>query len=315
MTNNSHNANSRNTKRRYTPIFIKGLVWGSMIISWYIVLTLAFDTPTEYRLRHSTDNLRSEYNKLSQEYDELDKVLTNVAERDVNVFRKLFETNPYDLGSADNRKQYELYEELISLDTEELIDRYAANLDKTERHIKDLSISYDNLITAIENNSMEYNNIPAIQPINNKQLTLLAAGKKSLINPFHRIEQEHHGVDYLITEGTPVLATADGVVESISEKNSSHGKTIVIDHGNGYKTSYSHLSDIDKQLKKGKKVKRYDIIAHSGNSGLSFAPHLHYEVILNGNRVDPIHYFFMELSPEEYKRIKQIAISSMQSFD
>ena len=313
MTENSHKAHSRSTKRRYTPIFIKGLVWGSMIIAWYIVLTFAFDTPSEYRLRHSTDNLKREYDKLSQEYDELDKVLVNVTERDVNVFRKLFETNPYDLGSADNRKQYELYEELITLTPEELLERYAQDLDKTEKYIKDLNKSHEQLLEAIENNSLVYNNIPAIQPINNRQLTLLAAGKKPLINPFHRIEQEHHGIDYLISEGTPVYATADGVIESIAEKNSSHGKSITIDHGNGYKTSYSHLSDI--QVKKGNKVKRGDIIAHSGNSGLSFAPHLHYEVILNGNRVDPVHYFFMELTPEEYKRIKQIAISSMQSFD
>jgi murein DD-endopeptidase MepM/ murein hydrolase activator NlpD len=284
-----------------------------MIIAWYIVLTFAFDTPSEYRLRHSTDNLKGEYDKLSQEYDELDKVLVNVTERDVNVFRKLFETNPYDLGSADNRKQYELYEELITLTPEELLERYAQDLDKTEKYIKDLNKSHEQLLEVIDNNTLVYNNIPAIQPINNRQLTLLAAGKKPLINPFHRIEQEHHGIDYLISEGTPVYATADGVIESIAEKNSSHGKSITIDHGNGYKTSYSHLSDI--QVKKGNKVKRGDIIAHSGNSGLSFAPHLHYEVILNGNRVDPIHYFFMELTPEEYKRIKQIAISSMQSFD
>ena len=313
MTENSHNSHSNKNNRRYTPIIIKSLVWGSVILAWYIVISIAFDSPSEYRLRHSTDNLKREYNRLSQEYDELDEVLNNVVERDVNVFRKLFETNPYDLGSAENRKRYELYEELISLTTEELIDRFAENVNQTERAIKNLNDSYDALQLAIDNNSLVYNNIPAIQPINNRQLTLLAAGKKPLINPFHRIEQEHHGIDYLITEGTPVYATADGVIESIAEKNSSHGKTITINHGNGYQTSYSHLSDI--QVKKGNKVKRGDIIAHSGNSGLSFAPHLHYEVILNGNRVDPIHYFFMELGPEEYKRIKQIAISSMQSFD
>ena len=313
MTENNHNSHSNKNNRRYTPIIIKSLVWGSVILAWYIVISIAFDSPSEYRLRHSTDNLKREYNRLSQEYDELDEVLNNVVERDVNVFRKLFETNPYDLGSAENRKRSELYEELISLTTEELIDRFAENVNQTERAIKNLNDSYDALQLAIDNNSLVYNNIPAIQPINNRQLTLLAAGKKPLINPFHRIEQEHHGIDYLITEGTPVYATADGVIESIAEKNSSHGKTITINHGNGYQTSYSHLSDI--QVKKSNKVKRGDIIAHSGNSGLSFAPHLHYEVIINGNRVDPIHYFCMELGPEEYKRIKQIAISSMQSFD
>jgi murein DD-endopeptidase MepM/ murein hydrolase activator NlpD len=124
---------------------------------------------------------------------------------------------------------------------------------------------------------------------------------------------EHHGIDYLIPEGTAVFATADGTIKSLSEKNTSHGKAVTIDHGNGYETSYSHLLDI--RVKKGQKVKRGDIIALSGNSGLSFAPHLHYEVIFNDTRVDPVHYFFLELTPEEYQRIIRISLSSMQSFD
>ena len=155
--------------------------------------------------------------------------------------------------------------------------------------------------------------IPSIQPVNNRYLTLLAAGKKPLIDPFHRTMREHHGVDYLVPEGTPVFATADGRVETLSEKNSTHGKAITLDHGNGYKTSYSHLLDI--RVKQGQQVRRGDIIAISGNTGLSLAPHLHYEVIFNDTRVDPIHYFFMELTPEEYARMIRIALSSMQSFD
>jgi murein DD-endopeptidase MepM/ murein hydrolase activator NlpD len=125
--------------------------------------------------------------------------------------------------------------------------------------------------------------------------------------------REHHGVDYLVPEGTAIFATADGVVKSLSEKTTTHGKAITIDHGNGYETSYSHLLDI--RVRKGQKVKRGDIIALSGNSGLSFAPHLHYEVRYRDTRVDPVHYFFLELTPEEYQRIIRIALSSMQSFD
>ena len=169
------------------------------------------------------------------------------------------------------------------------------------------------MMYALETTSLSVDCIPSIQPVNNKQLTLLAAGKKPLINPFHRTMREHHGVDYLIPEGTPVFATADGEVQSLSEKNTTHGKAITLDHGNGYQTSYSHLLDI--RVKKGQKVKRGDIIALSGNSGLSFAPHLHYEVIYNSMRVDPVHYFFMELNAEEYQRMIRIALSSMQSFD
>ena len=165
----------------------------------------------------------------------------------------------------------------------------------------------------IANGSMSIDCVPAIQPVNNRQLTLLAAGKKPLINPFHRTMREHHGVDYLVPDGTAIFATADGVVKSLSEKTTTHGKAITIDHGNGYETSYSHLLDI--RVRKGQKVKRGDIIALSGNSGLSFAPHLHYEVRYRDTRVDPVHYFFLELTPEEYQRIIRIALSSMQSFD
>jgi hypothetical protein len=289
------------------------MVWIAMILGWYLLLTLFVDTPSEHKLRHSTDNLQSEYDKLSEQYDKLDEVLTNISERDVNVFRKLFESNPYDLGAAEVRKQYLLTEELVTMDNEMLLARFDQDITKVEHTFARVKKSHEALCIAIENNVMDIDNVPAIQPINNSQLTLLAAGKKPLINPFHRIECEHHGVDYLIPEGTPIFATADGKVESLSDNNSSHGKAITIDHGNGYKTSYGHLSEV--RVTKGTNVKRGDIIALSGNSGLSFAPHLHYEVILNGMRVDPVHYFFLELSPEEYKRIKQIAISSMQSFD
>lgn len=300
-------------KRSFIPRLLKGLVWCGMILSWYIIIAIFVDMPSEHKLRHSTDNLQSEYEALSARYDELDRVLSNIEERDVNVSRKLFESNPYDLGAIDTRNQYLLQEELIGMSNEMLMARLKQDMAGVAHTLDKFSKSYDALRYAIESDTTARKNIPAIQPINNKQLTLLAAGKKPLINPFHRIEREHHGIDYLIPEGTPIFATADGTIESLSDQISSRGKAIVVDHGNGYKTSYGHLSKI--RVKKGDKVKRGDIIALSGNSGLSFAPHLHYEVIFNNTRVDPIHYFFMELSPEEYKRIKQIALSSMQSFD
>ena len=289
------------------------LIWTTMVVVWYFLLSLAVDMPAEYKLRHSTDKLRTEYTAMSERYEELTEVLDNVQRRDENVFRKLFESNPYDLTIDSDNERIALNESLMEMDNDELLSTLN---DMTQCAVKDndmLSESYHNMMYAYENTYLSIDCIPSIQPVNNRQLTLLAAGKKPLINPFHRTMREHHGVDYLIPEGTPVFATADGVVQSLSEKNSSHGKAITIDHGNGYQTSYSHL--LDTRVKKGAKVKRGDIIAISGNSGLSFAPHLHYEVIFNGMRVDPVHYFFMELTAEEYQRIIRIALSSMQSFD
>lgn len=300
-------------KRRAIPRLISFLVWIAMIIMWWVIISLTIDMPMEYKLRHSTDGLRSEYLLMSERYDSLNNVLDNVVKRDENVFRKLFESNPYDLNADLDKDRIKLYEQLVDMDNDELseiLDDYMQNAVKEE---SDLLSSYNDLIYNISTGLLSVDYVPAIQPVNNKQLTLLAAGKKPLINPFHRAMREHHGVDYLVPEGTPVFATADGVVKSLSEKNTSHGKAVTINHGNGYETSYSHLLDI--RVKKGQNVKRGDIIALSGNSGLSFVPHLHYEVIYNDTRVDPVHYFFMELEPDEYQQIIRIALSSMQSFD
>jgi hypothetical protein len=298
---------------RLLTITIHVLLWGALIALWSIVLAFTVDMPREYELRHSTDELRAEYNKMTTRYDELTEVMDNVIKRDENVFRKLFESNPYDLTIDDDQERIALHESLMEMDNDELLLKLNNKLQSAEKDKDALTRSYDDMMYAYETTSLSVDCIPAIQPVNNRQLTLLAACKKPLINPLHRAMREHHGVDYLVPEGTAIFATADGVVKSLSEKTTTHGKAITIDHGNGYETSYSHLLDI--RVRKGQKVKRGDIIALSGNSGLSFAPHLHYEVRYRDTRVDPVHYFFLELTPEEYQRIIRIALSSMQSFD
>lgn len=300
-------------KRSVIPLVLNGLVWLGMIIAWYVVLGFIVDMPAEYKLRNSTNELRSEYAELSNQYDSLSTILDNVIRRDENVFRKLFESNPYDLSSEDQSERVALHERLVNMDNDELLELLSSNIQSAENDVRMMNNSHDDLRYNIINGALSVDYIPTIQPVNNRQLTLLAAGKKPLINPFYRTMREHHGIDYLIPEGTAVFATADGCVASLSEKNTTHGKAITIDHGNGYQTSYSHLLDI--RVRRGQEVKRGDIIALSGNSGLSFAPHLHYEVIYNDTRVDPIHYFFLELNSEEYQRIIRIALSSMQSFD
>ena len=289
------------------------LLWIASVTLFYVLLSIFIDMPAESELRNTNNKLNAEYNKMSERYEELTEVMDNVVARDENVFRKLFESNPYDLTIDDDEERIALHESLMDLDNDELLSELNNKLQSAENDKDALTRSYEDMMYAHETTSLSIDCIPAIQPVNNRQLTLLAAGKKPLINPFHRTMREHHGVDYLIPEGTAVFATADGTVQSLSEKNTTHGKAITIDHGNGYQTSYSHLLDI--RVKRGDKVKRGDIIAMSGNSGLSFAPHLHYEVIFNGTRVDPVHYFFLELNAEEYQRIIRIALSSMQSFD
>lgn len=313
MKNKIYNFYKSITQRRFFPLAIRFFVWVTLILFWWIVLTHTVDMPSEYKLRHSTDALRREYAEMLERYDSLANIIDNVVRRDENVFRKLFESNPYDLCADLERERISLYEQLTRMGNTDLMDMLNDRMQSANKKENMVLESSEQMKYNISTGSLSIDCVPAIQPVNNRQLTLLAAGKKPLINPFHRTMREHHGVDYLVPEGTAVFATADGVVKSLSEKNSSHGKAITIDHGNGYETSYSHLLDI--RVRKGQKVKRGDIIALSGNSGLSFVPHLHYEVRFRDTRVDPVHYFFLELSPEEYQRIIRIALSSMQSFD
>ena len=299
--------------RRTLPFIYKALTWAALIIAWYIVFALVIDMPAEYRLRHSVDDMRREYENLESRYSELNEVLDNVVERDKNVFRKLFQADPYDLNASEENNRQELKASLVELSNGELQRIMNTRVKSAQQQTTRLVTSYEKFGDAVVSDYMDLKCIPSIQPINNSRLTLLASGKKPLINPFHRSMTEHHGIDYLVPEGIAVFATADGRVDNLSEKNSTHGKAVTIDHGNGYKTTYSHLLDI--RVSEGQRVKRGDIIALSGNSGLSFAPHLHYEVSLFGTRVDPVHYFFMELSADDYQRIIRIALSSMQSFD
>ena len=301
------------SQRRFFPLAIRFFVWVSLVTFWWIVLAHTVDMPAEYKLRHSTDVLKREYAVMLERYDSLSNIIDNVVDRDENVFRKLFESNPYDLSADFENERIALHEQLAHMENDELIAMLDSRMENALRKEDMVLKSSEEMKQNVSMGFLSIDCVPAIQPVNNRQLTLLAAGKKPLINPFHRTMREHHGVDYLVPEGTAVFATADGEVKSLTEKNSSHGKAIVISHGNGYETSYSHLLDI--RVTKGQKVKRGDIIALSGNSGLSFVPHLHYEVRYRDTRVDPVHYFFLELTPEEYQRIIRIALSSMQSFD
>ena len=309
MAQNEKNRGNKGVGRRS----LRLLAWLGAAILYYIVFSLLFDTPAEYALRHSTDRLKAEYKVLSERYDSLALVVENVAERDRNIFAILFDSEPYDFASEYNQERIELHESLLEKSNREMTASLKVSLDELERKIGQLEASYSTLNESISSLGSSLNNIPSIQPVTNHELTLLTAAYGTLMHPFYRTLQNHQGVDYAVAEGTRIFATADGIVKEVKGKNSTSGITVVIDHRNGYTTSYSHLQSV--KVKRGRKVQRGDIIALSGNSGLSLAPHLHYEVRHNGMRVDPTHYFFMELTPDEYQRILRIAQSGMQSFD
>ena len=301
----------RRRKQRIIRTTVHLFVWLGAAVLYYIGFSIFFDTPFEAQMKHSADGLRREYEALTQRYDSLSVVLENLTERDRSVFRTLFEADPYDFDTEYEQRQSVTYEKIVDRSTRRLKRELGERVADMEQRLVRLNDSYLTLQARIDSAGRDCDRIPSIQPVINKQLTLLTASYGMRIHPFYRTLQSHQGVDYTVPEGSRVFATADGRVKEIASRSTA-GRTIVIDHGNGYETSYSHLLAVN--VRRGQEV-RGDIIGLSGNTGLSIAPHLHYEVRHNGMRVDPIHYFFMELSPVEYQRIIRIAQSGMQSFD
>ncbi len=299
--------------RNVSRAVIHGFTWIGVAVLYYAVISLFFDTPSEYFLKRSSQMLHDEYSLLKNRYDSLEVMLHNIEERDRNIFNIMFESTPYDFESEHDERSLALFESIIDKPNVELRNELDRRCLEMEAKVAALRESTENMVDKLDENSDLWDNIPSIQPIANSQLTLLTASYGLRIHPFYKTIQPHQGVDFTVPEGTRVFATADGVVKSSTLSSSTTGKSIVIDHGNGYQTAYHHLSRID--LPRGRRVKRGDIIGLSGNTGLSLAPHLHYEVRYNDQRVDPIHYFFMELDPEDYQKIIKIAQSGMQSFD
>lgn len=304
---------ARRPKNKITRFVITLLTWVGAAVLYYIVFSLLFDTPAEYELRHSTDRMRAEYEVLSARYDSLNMVVDNIVERDRNIFGILFESTPYDFDSDYKQQRLALHERLLGESKHRMLRDLTASTDELEEKLRQVESTYNTLQHNLDSLGGGCDHIPSIQPVINHQLTLLTAGYGMLMHPFYRTLQSHQGIDYTIPEGESIFATADGVVKDVLGKTSTSGITVVIDHGNGYTTSYSHLQKA--KVKKREKVRRGDIIALSGNSGLSLSPHLHYEVRYEGVRVDPVHYFFMELTPDEYQKIMRISQSGMQSFD
>lgn len=300
-------------RRKLGHFILHLLGWTGIAVLYYIAFSFFFDTPAEYAEKVSTRKLEQEYKQLSQRYDSLTIALDNIVERDRNVFRILFESEPYDFSAEAEAGRLSKYEDLLDKDLRSLNNDIQTKTEGLEKKLTSLLSSYETMQGKLTALGPEADFIPSIQPIINPELTLLTASYGMRIHPFYKTLSSHQGVDFTIPEGSRVFATADGTIKDAITRKSSSGTTVIIDHGNGYETHYSNLNKIS--VNKGQRVRKGDIIALSGNTGLSLAPHLHYEVWYKGMRVNPIYYFFMELSPAQYQRILRIAESGMQSFD
>ncbi|MFI3321402.1 MAG: M23 family metallopeptidase [Rikenellaceae bacterium] len=300
-------------KERILSLLVRALAWCGVAVVYYFIFSIFFDTPLEYEMRKTNRTLRNQYEILSAKLDTLEAVSKNLSTRDVNLYSAIFEANPYDNSSQNIADSYLTEQELLALSNNELSELFFDKLKSLENGIKSESKGYWELQKNMDSLGEKLNYFPSIQPIVNKDFSKLAASYGMRIQPFLKTVSLHEGVDFAIPEDSRIYATADGTVKSVAQGSKGEGLTIDIDHKNGYITTYSHLNK--SLVRRYQKIKRGDIIAYSGNSGLSFLPHLHYSVSYNGLKVDPINYFFMELNPYESVEIKRRAENAMQSLD
>lgn len=279
-----------------------------------VAYSIYFESPNEVRLKNEIAQLEVQYKTLDQEINSLHVVLAAIEERDDNVYRAVLGTDPIDkairkggTGGVDRYRDIRKK----NLDHENMVVTLFSKLNNLKSKLYIESTSQQDLLQLAETKHQQFAAIPAIQPISNRQLTALASGFGTRIHPIYKVLKMHTGIDFASPVGTPVYATADGIVEVVEEVAGGYGKMIIIDHGFGYKTRYAHLNDFAVPL--GKKVKRGEQIGYVGNTGVSTAPHLHYEVLLKGEHINPIHYFFNDLNADEYERITQIASIQNQS--
>jgi murein DD-endopeptidase MepM/ murein hydrolase activator NlpD len=244
----------------------------------------------------------------------MESVMKDMQNRDDNIYRAIFEAEPIPenirragVGGVNR------YSSLEGYNSSDAIIETTYRLDKLAKQMYIQSKSFDEVIELARKKEEMLSSIPAIQPVSNKQLDHIASGFGMRMHPIYKVMKMHTGLDFASAIGTEIYASGDGIVEEVEDKFSGYGRSIVIKHGFGYQTLYAHMSVI--KVRRGQKVKRGDVIGLVGNTGTSSGPHLHYEVIKDGQKIDPANFFFNDLTPEEYDLMLEKSSNATQSFD
>ena len=288
----------------------------SILLSFFILLIFYqfFDSPKEKRLKLEIQNLTSQYEVINNDMQQVETVLDEIQERDDNIYRVIFEADPI---PTSIRKQgfggVNRYEKLLGLSNSELMINTSKKIDQLTKQLYLQSKSFDEVIDLAKNKSNMLASIPAIQPVANKDLKRMASGYGYRIHPIYKTRKMHYGMDFSAKTGTEIYATGDGVVSKIKRSKRGYGNYVKINHGFGYETLYAHMSKYI--VKRGQKVKRGEVIGYVGNSGISTAPHLHYEVRKDNKKINPMNFYYNDLSPEEYEKMLEISLQSNQSLD
>jgi murein DD-endopeptidase MepM/ murein hydrolase activator NlpD len=301
--------------RDYTLSALRYLFAGLVIGAIGVVLYASFfKDPETARLSREVKFLKNQIEDFNQQMDTLELFAADLQDRDDNVYRSIFGAEPFPdhlrrggVGGSDRYKAIKGY------DNSEDIIEIQKRINRLQRALVAQSKSYEEVYELAKSKDTMLGCIPAIQPVSNKDLKRLASGFGMRIHPIYKIAKMHTGLDFTADIGTEIYATGDGVIESIESKFSGYGNHVIINHGFGYESLYAHMSRI--AVTAGQKVRRGQIIGYVGNTGASTGPHLHYEVMKNGEKVDPSFYFYNDITPEQYEAMLKRSANAKQSFD
>ncbi|WP_411032378.1 M23 family metallopeptidase [Spongiimicrobium sp. 3-5] len=302
--------------RKYRNIFF--FVLGAALFG-FLGLTLLLNTnllntPRELSLQREVKNYELQFELLDKKMEQIEQVLANIEDRDNNIYRLYFEANP--ISEAQRRAGFggiNRYKSLEGFNNSEMIISTTKRLDIIQKQMVIQSKSLDEITKLAKEKEKLLAAIPAIQPVNNEELTRMASGYGWRSDPFTKARKMHWGMDFTAPKGTPIYASGDGKVIRADNNSSGYGKHIRIDHGYGYMSLYGHLSRYN--VKKRQQVKRGDLIGFVGSTGRSEAPHLHYEVWKDGERINPINFYYGSLSAEEFENMLKFATQENQSLD
>ncbi len=281
------------------------------------IIALAYqflDSPKEKQLKREISTMSLQYDILQQRMELASNVMKELQHNDDNIYRVIFEADP--IPSTVRQAGYggvNKYKALEGYDNSELMIETTKRLDMIMKQIYVQSKSFDEVFVMAKNKKELLASIPGIQPLSNKDLTRIASGFGYRIHPIYKTSIMHTGIDFTAPIGTEIYATGNGVIGRVEKEGRGYGNNVIINHGFGYETLYAHMSKI--AVRQGQRVVRGDIIGYVGSTGSSTGPHCHYEVMKNGNKIDPINYFFNDLTADQYEKVLEISSKYNQSFD
>jgi murein DD-endopeptidase MepM/ murein hydrolase activator NlpD len=304
------------TPLRVTLLRIFGFIAAALVTS-FIISYFAFQfvgSPTEKILQAQNERLSDRYQVLSAQLKSIQSDMAELEKRDNEVYRSIFEAKPIpDSARAKALEQQQEIAKVEGMRQGELINSINNSIQNLSSRIKAQTISYNELAGLMNNKEKLLASTPAIQPVANKDLNRIASGFGYRIDPIYKTVKMHAGLDFSAPQGTPIYATADGTIMVAGNIGNGYGNHVVIDHGYGYQTLYGHMVRV--KASRGQRVKRGDLIGYVGSTGKSTGPHCHYAVHKNGQKLDPVYFFYNDLSPQQFDELLKRAASSNQSFD